>query len=96
MQRQEAPLADNVAAKIDVDIRLLAEVLRDPRLPVARVDKIDNAEGNIIDMFLVVFTKQPPAFRHAAQAVNFPQRCFTWGGVNTPYARKQEKQPAAQ
>jgi hypothetical protein len=46
-------------------------------------------------MFLVVFTKQPPAFRHAAQAVNFPQRCFT-GGVNTPYARKQEKQPAAQ
>lgn len=51
MQRQEAPLADNVAAKIDVDIRLLAEVLRDPRLPVARVDKIDNAEGNIIDMF---------------------------------------------
>jgi hypothetical protein len=44
MQRQEAPLADNVAAEIDIDIRLLAEVLGDPRLPVARVDKIDNAE----------------------------------------------------
>lgn len=44
MQRQEAPLADNVAAEVDIDIRLLAEVLRNPWLPVARVDKVDNAE----------------------------------------------------
>ena len=91
MQRQEAPLADNVAAEVDIDIRLLAEVLRNPWLPVARVDKVDNAEGNIIDMFLVIFAKQSPAFRHAAQAVNFPQRCFARGSVDPPYACQQQE-----
>lgn len=62
MQRQEAPTADNVAAEVDIDIRLLAEVLRNPWLPVARVDKVDNAEGNIIDMFWLFSPNNPQRF----------------------------------
>jgi hypothetical protein len=58
----EASLTHDVAVEIDINIGLLAEVLGDPRLPVARIDEIDNAQRDIIDMLLIVFAKQTPAF----------------------------------
>jgi hypothetical protein len=94
MQRQEAPLADNVAVEIDINIGLLSEVLGDPRLPVARIDEIDNAQRDIIDMFLIVFTKQP-------QRLGTPRRQWISrsdvlrGGIN-PHRPAAKQQPAAQ
>lgn len=51
-----------MAVEIDINIGLLSEVLGDPGLPVARIDEIDNAQRDIIDMFLIVFAEQPQRF----------------------------------
>ena len=91
MQRQEAPLTHDVTAEIDIDIRLLAEILGNPGLPVARIDQIDNPQGDIIDLLLVILAKQTPAFGHPAQAVDLPERRFTRRRVDTPQARSQEQ-----
>ncbi|SAG36493.1 Uncharacterised protein [Enterobacter cloacae] len=60
-----------MAVEIDINIRFVAQVLRNPRLPVAWIDKIDDPERDIVDMFLIVLTEQSPAFWGSAQAVNF-------------------------
>ena len=59
-----------MAVKVDINIGFLPLILRDPRLPVARIDKVDNTERDIVEMFLIVFTEQTPALWRPAQAVD--------------------------
>ena len=65
-----------MAVKVDINIGFMPQILCNPWLPVARIDKVNNPEGDIVDMFLIVLTEQAPALRGAAQAVNFTQRGF--------------------
>ncbi|MNL35153.1 hypothetical protein D3C87_1571650 [compost metagenome] len=73
MQRKEASLAQHLAVKVDIHVGGLAQILGDIRLPVRRINKIDDAERDIADLPLIRFAKQPPTLGGATQAVHFFQ-----------------------
>ena len=80
-----------MTVEIDINIGLLSQVLGDPWLPVARIDEIDNTQRDVIDMFLIVFAKQTPAFGNAPQAVNFAQRGAARRGIDPPHASGEKQ-----
>ncbi len=95
MKRQVASLTGHVAVEIDINIGLLPQVLGNPGLPVARIDEIDNAQRDVIDLLLIVFAKQSPALRDAPQAMDFAQRGATRRGINPHSPAASSNKPAA-
>ncbi|AZH72696.1 Hypothetical protein FORC80_0339 [Salmonella enterica subsp. enterica serovar Virchow] len=47
-----------MAIKVNINIRLLPKILRNVGLPVGRVNKVDDAQRNIVNLLLIILPKQ--------------------------------------
>ncbi|CWX93732.1 Uncharacterised protein [Salmonella enterica subsp. enterica serovar Typhi] len=84
-----------MAIKVNINIRLLPKILRNVRLPVGRVNKVDDAQGNIVNLLLIILPKQSPAAGRSPQTVNFPQRAFRRRRKKPPKSGCQQQDRAA-
>lgn len=75
-----------MAIKVNINIRLLPKILRNVGLPVGRVNKVDDAQGYIVNLLLIILPKQSPAAGRSPQTVNFRSALFD-GGAKSPKVR---------